>query len=121
MQGFIMMSNRSVQSFEIWEETARNIPQASLPRSFELQVEKTPHAVALVDQDQLLSYKELNERANRLANLLISEGIGPENIVAILLPRSIDLVVSLLAILKTGAAYLPIDPNYPPDRVAIML
>ena len=64
---------------------------------------------------------ELNARANQLAHHLIAQGVGPERIVALALPRSVDLVVALLAVLKTGAAYLPIDPNYPADRVAYML
>src|SRR6516225_3360320 len=64
---------------------------------------------------------ELNLQANRLAHLLISKGIGPETLVALALPRSIEMVTGLLAILKTGAAYLPLDPDYPTERLAYML
>jgi non-ribosomal peptide synthetase component F len=67
------------------------------------------------------SYSELNAQANRLAHFLIGQGIGPETLVAIALPRSIETVVSLLAILKAGAAYLPLDPDYPAERLAFML
>ncbi|MYR84016.1 AMP-binding protein, partial [Streptomyces sp. SID685] len=65
--------------------------------------------------------REVNERANRLARLLIEGGAGPERFVAVALPRSADLVISLLAVLKTGAAYVPIDPDYPTDRITYIL
>src|SRR5262249_61067393 len=88
---------------------------------FEEQVGRTPGAVAVVCEDEALSYRELNERANRLAHLLIGEGVGPEDLVALALPRSLEMVVSLLGILKAGAAYLPIDPDYPAERIDFML
>ncbi|HEX4728436.1 MAG TPA: AMP-binding protein, partial [Jatrophihabitans sp.] len=68
-----------------------------------------------------MTYRDLNARANRLARLLIARGVGPEQLVALLLPRTTDLVVSVLAVLKAGAGYLPIDPGYPDDRVAFIL
>src|SRR5258708_40050382 len=76
---------------------------------------------AVIYEDTTLSYAVLNARANRLAHLLIAQGAGPEQIVAVALPRSAELVVCLLAILKSGAAYLPLDPDYPADRIAFML
>lgn len=82
---------------------------------------KTPQAKALQFEGIILTYEELNQRANQLAHYLKNRGIGPEQFVAIALPRSIDMVVSLLAVVKTGAAYLPLDPDYPNDRVAYML
>lgn len=88
---------------------------------FQTQVLRSPDAPALTYQQQSLSYSELNERANQLAHLLISAGIGPESLVAILLPRSPNLVVALLAVLKAGAAYLPLDPSYPQQRLSFML
>ncbi len=80
-----------------------------------------PGAVALLDGEAALTYGELDLRANRLANLLRRKGIGPESLVGVCLDRSFDLVVSLLAILKAGAAYLPLDPNYPRERLKFML
>ena len=72
-------------------------------------------------EDEELSYRELNERANRLARHLIHHGAGPEQLVALALPRSLDLIVALLAVLKSGAGYVPVDPDYPADRIAYML
>ena len=104
-----------------WNATACDLPEVTLPALFEAQVERSPEAIALVFEESTLSYGELNLYANRLAHLLVSRGIGPENVVAVALPRSIEMVVALLGILKTGAAYLPLDPDYPAERLARML
>ncbi|WP_245878800.1 non-ribosomal peptide synthetase, partial [Streptosporangium subroseum] len=102
-------------------DTAREVPTATLPRLFEAQVARTPDATAVVFEDIEVSYAELNARANRLARLLIEYGARPERLVALALPRSIDLITAMLAVLKAGAAYLPIDPGYPTDRIAYLL
>ncbi|MFG3056981.1 amino acid adenylation domain-containing protein, partial [Kitasatospora sp. NPDC048239] len=104
-----------------WNDTARGVPAATLPELFHAQVARTPDATALVFADETLTYAELNERANRLAHLLVEHGVGPETLVGVHLERSTDLVIALLAILKAGGAYLPIDPNYPADRITYML
>jgi nonribosomal peptide synthetase DhbF len=104
-----------------WNDTARAVPRTTLPALIEAQVARTPAATALVGEDASLSYAELNARANRLARLLIAQGAGPEQIVALAVPRSAEMVIALLAILKSGAAYLPIDPDYPSERIAFML
>jgi amino acid adenylation domain-containing protein len=109
------------QILEDWNQTTGEIPQATLVELFEEQVEKSPEAFAVLSQEQKLSYRELNERANRLAHLLIGMGIGPEDLVALALPRSPEMVVALLGVLKAGAAYLPLDPDYPTERLALML
>ncbi|MFF0749911.1 amino acid adenylation domain-containing protein [Streptomyces sp. NPDC004267] len=96
-------------------------PAGLLPGLFETQARLTPGAPALSLRADHLDYRELNERANRLARLLVSRGIGAEQIVGVLLPRSVDQVVALLAVAKTGAAYLPLDVEYPADRIAFML
>ena len=101
--------------------TARDLPQVTLPALFEAQVERSPEAIALVFEESTLSYAELNAQANRLAHLLIGRGVGPENLVALALPRSIEMIVGLLGILKAGAAYLPLDPDYPVERLSYML
>jgi amino acid adenylation domain-containing protein len=87
----------------------------------EAQVERTPLAVALSYNDEQLTYAQLNERSNQLAHYFRTVGVGPESAVAVCMERSLDLIVSVLAILKSGAAYVPVDPEYPRDRVAFML
>jgi len=88
---------------------------------FETQVEKTPDEVAVVYQDQQITFDELNRRSNKLAYYLREIGIKPDNLVGLSVDRSIDLVVGLMGILKAGGAYLPLDPAYPVDRLAYML
>ena len=88
---------------------------------FEEQVEKTPDKVAVVACDKTLTYKELNEEANRIAHSLIEKGIGTGDIVAFMLPRRSYLIATMLGIIKTGATYMPIDPDYPQDRIEYML
>ncbi|WP_146042709.1 AMP-binding protein, partial [Pseudomonas sp. MPBD7-1] len=83
--------------------------------------QRTPDAVAVIRGEQRLSYRELNERANRLAHYLRKQGVEPDSRVAICVERSIDMVVGLLAILKAGGGYVPLDPAYPLDRIAYML
>jgi amino acid adenylation domain-containing protein len=102
-------------------ETTPDALAVTLPRCFEAQVERTPDAPAIIGEDRVLTYAELNARANQLAHCLSGAGIGPERFVALLLPRSTDLVVALLAVLKCGAAYLPLDPGYPAERIDLML
>src|SRR5262249_59431363 len=80
-----------------------------------------PGEAAVVYEGQSLSYRELNERANQLAHLLIGEGVGPEALVGLAAERSLEMIVALLGILKAGAAYLPIDTDYPAERIALML
>jgi amino acid adenylation domain-containing protein len=109
------------QILEEWNQTEQTVPESILPSLFEEQVRKSPQATALVYEETSLSYEELNVRANQVAHVLIQRGIGPEDLVALALPRSIEMVVALLGILKAGAAYLPLDPEYPPERLSFML
>ncbi|MEV6584124.1 amino acid adenylation domain-containing protein, partial [Streptomyces sp. NPDC051582] len=104
-----------------WNATARDVPYATLPELFQAQVARTPDAAAVVSGGVELSYAELNVRANRLARYLVARGAGPEKLVAVALPRSVDLVVALFAVLKCGSGYVPVDPEYPADRIAYML
>ena len=97
------------------------LPFISLPEWFEHQVRATPDVVAIVVDDQQVTYAELNCRANRMARCLEKLGIGPDKVAAICLGRSIDLIVALLAIMKAGGAYLPIDRDLPHERQAFML
>ncbi len=88
---------------------------------FEAQVKQTPDAIALVYEEHQLSYAQLNQRANQLAHYLQGRGVGPEQRVGLCLERSLEMVIVLLAILKAGAAYVPLDPSYPQQRLAFLL
>jgi amino acid adenylation domain-containing protein len=104
-----------------WNDTARDPVPGTLPELFEEQVRLGPDRPALLCGPVRLSYAELDARADRLARLLAGRGIGPEQVVGLALPRAVDVVVAKLAVLKAGAAYLPIDPDYPAERIAYMV
>ncbi|MER5772655.1 amino acid adenylation domain-containing protein, partial [Streptomyces sp. NPDC001985] len=104
-----------------WNPQAPETAPRCLHTLFEERVARSPHAVAVVFGDLSLSYAEVNARANRLARLLIAQGAGPERTVALALPRSAETVIGILAVLKAGAAYVPVDPEYPVERIALML
>ncbi|MGW5739774.1 amino acid adenylation domain-containing protein, partial [Streptomyces sp. NPDC055261] len=106
---------------EVRNATAVEVPWVPLPEAFEQRVARAPEATAVVFEGVELSYAELNARANRLARLLVERGAGPERVVALMLPRSEWLPVALLAVVKSGAAYVPVDPAYPADRIDYML
>ncbi|WP_149561652.1 non-ribosomal peptide synthetase [Streptomyces cacaoi] len=93
----------------------------TLPVLFERRAARTPEAPALSDGPVRLTYRELGERSNRLARLLVEHGVGPESRVAVALPRGADLVVALLAVVKAGGAYVPLDPEYPAERIRHIL
>nr|BFE28569.1 hypothetical protein GCM10010200_008200 [Actinomadura rugatobispora] len=105
-----------------WNDTAADVRPGTLPELFEERVALMPDEVALVcEGHDPLTYAELNTRADRFANALTARGIGPEDRVALVLPRTPEIVVALLGVLKAGAAYVPIDPEYPADRIAWLL
>ncbi|AOY79166.2 amino acid adenylation domain-containing protein [Moorena producens JHB] len=105
-----------------WNDTATDYPKDKcIHQLFEEQVEKNPDAVAVVFEDQQLTYRELNCRANQLAHYLQSEGVGTEVLVGICVERSIEMVVGWLGIIKAGGAYVPIDPAYPQERLDYIL
>ena len=105
-----------------WNRTAAPYPKdRSVHALFEMQVERTPDAIALVSGNERLTYRELNARANRLARHLRGFGVGAENLVGLCLDRSPELVVAILGVLKTGGAYVPLDPQSPTARLGHML
>ncbi|MFC8988758.1 amino acid adenylation domain-containing protein [Streptomyces sp. NPDC056956] len=112
---------RRRQVLEQWNDTARDLPTAHLADLFEARAHQAPDTIAVRHGASTVTYRELNERANRLAHRLIARGIGPEQVVALALPRSPGLLVAMLATLKAGAAYLAVDPEYPAGRVAFIL
>ncbi|MFD4631071.1 amino acid adenylation domain-containing protein [Streptomyces sp. NPDC058284] len=104
-----------------WNGPALAVPDLSVPALFEERVRATPHAVALVADAERLTYAELNRRANRLARVLRARGAAPGERVALCLRRTPDLIAGVLAVLKSGAAYVPVDPGYPQARMASIL
>nr|WP_307795957.1 non-ribosomal peptide synthetase [Amycolatopsis sp. 195334CR] len=104
-----------------WSGKRHELPRDTVADFLESQASRTPDATALVFGDEILTYAELDTRINRMARLLLAHGAGPERVVALGLPRSIDMVVALFAVLRTGAAYLPLELDYPADRLALML
>ncbi|MEU8389535.1 amino acid adenylation domain-containing protein [Micromonospora sp. NPDC048843] len=105
----------------VWNATDRVVGDTTLSVLLAEQVARTPDAVALVFEGVRLTYAELDAAADRVAGWLAARGAGPERIVAVVVPRGVDLVVGLVATLKVGAAYLPVDPGYPVERIADML
>lgn len=104
-----------------WNDTDADFPREKCVHELvEIQVQRTPNAVAITSNDQQLTYFELNERANRIAHYLRSKGVGPEVCVGLCLKRSADLVVGILGIWKAGGAYVPLDADYPPQRLEFM-
>jgi amino acid adenylation domain-containing protein len=105
-----------------WNDTATDYPrQATIAELFEAEAARAPESIALTFGERQISYGELNRRANRLAHQLIGLGVQTETLVGVCLERSPELIVALLAILKAGGAYLPLDPNYPKERLTLML
>ncbi|MFF4011887.1 amino acid adenylation domain-containing protein, partial [Streptomyces sp. NPDC001717] len=117
----VLIEGERSRALVTWNDTARDVPAQTLPELFEARVARDPNAVAVVGDDTTLTYAELETRANRVAHALIGRGVGPEDLVGVLMDRSADLVAVLLGVLKSGAAYVPIDPGYPAERVAFML
>src|SRR5215217_1373250 len=109
------------QLLSAWNETTAPVPASCVHEQFEAQVERTPEAVAVLFAEQQLSYSELNQRSNQLAHRLRGLGVGPEVLVGVYLERRVDMIVALLAIMKAGGAFVPLDPAYPQERIAFML
>src|SRR5262245_14630942 len=134
LEGIVADPNRRISDLPIlteaekhqllveWNETKRDYPKEKcLHQLFEEQVKRTPDAVAVIFEDQQLTYQELNIRANQLGHYLQKLGVGPETLVGICLERSLEMIIALLGVLKAGGAYVPLDPNYPKERLAFML
>jgi non-ribosomal peptide synthetase component F len=104
-----------------WNNTDREVTPATLAGLFESQARRAPWLPAVRWDGGSISYAELDARAGRLAHLLIERGAGPERIVALALPRSVEMIVAQLAVAKAGAAFVPVDPEYPAERISFML
>src|SRR5579871_5492985 len=117
----LLAPQERLQILTEWNGSLRPPQTLRLVELFEAQVEKTPDALAVVFEDRQWNYRELNQLANRLARYLLKIGIGVEDLVGVAVARSLDMVVVILGILKAGAAYLPLDPEYPLDRLRFIL
>ncbi|WP_372411626.1 amino acid adenylation domain-containing protein [Streptomyces luteireticuli] len=104
-----------------WADTWRELPDASVAELLAERAASTPEATALVDGDRVWSFAELDAQVNRLARLFLARGAGPDRVVALGLPRSLEMVAALFAVLRAGAAYLPLELDYPVDRLAFMV
>ncbi|HET6676075.1 MAG TPA: amino acid adenylation domain-containing protein, partial [Nitrospiraceae bacterium] len=134
VEGMLGELSRPIDTLALMDEKERrrlvcdfNVPSSpatpflSLTRQFESQARQTPEAIAVVHDDKRISYRDLESQANRLARYLRGRGVGPEVVVGICLDRSIDMIIGLLAVMKAGGAYLPLDPEYPMKRLEQML
>ncbi|MFY7800481.1 MAG: AMP-binding protein, partial [Dolichospermum sp.] len=118
----ILSLSQQQQILEAWNQTAQPFPaDKCIHDLFAQQVERTPDAIAVVFQEQQLTYRELNTQANQLAHYLILQGVGPDVLVGLLMERSLEMMIGLLAIHKAGGAYLPLDPDFPQERLAFMV
>jgi len=118
----LLTATERTQLMEQWNQSASSYPkELTFAQLFEAQVQRSPDAVALIIGQQQLSYAELNARANQLAHHLRWMGVGPESLVGICCERNLDMVSGMLGVLKAGGAYLPMDPNYPVDRLTFTL
>ena len=104
-----------------WNATSAEFDRRCLHEQFAEQAARVPFAVAVADRDERITYRELDERANQLANQLVELGVEPGTLVGVCLERAVDLVVALLGVLKSGGGYVPVDPTYPPQRQEFML
>ena len=109
------------QKLLVWNQTKHAYPKTTIHQMFEESVVNTPDRIAIVYGHQQLSYETLNKKANQLAHYLIEQGVSLETPVAISMARCPDLIIGLLAVLKAGGIYVPLDPEYPRERLAYML
>ncbi len=118
----LLTDDEEVRLLIDWNQTQANYPaDLGVHHVIEAQVERTPDKIAAIFENQQMTYRELNRRANQLAHTLIRYGVGADMLVGLCVDRSLDMLVGLLGILKSGAGYVPIDPTFPADRVAYML
>ncbi|WP_307718201.1 AMP-binding protein, partial [Rhodococcus coprophilus] len=117
----LLGADERVAVLERWNDTSRPVPDGTLLDRFDSQVLSNPDAIAVVFEDESLTYAQFDVRVNRLARYLISRGVGPETTVGLAVRRSLDLLVGMYAIVRAGGAYVPIDPDHPADRIRHVL
>src|SRR5882762_8873397 len=115
-------NDRPLRPLSEWNNTRAEFPKDKcIHELFEEQVERTPDAIAVVFENEQLTYRELDERVNRLARELQALAVGPDIPVGLCVERSLEMIIGLLGILKAGGCYVPLDPKYPKERLAFML
>ncbi|WP_310593267.1 AMP-binding protein, partial [Bacillus clarus] len=115
-------AEEKMQILEVFNDTAAEYPrEKTIHQLFEEQVERTPDHIAAVFEGQQLTYRELNARANQLARTLRNAGVKEDQLVGIMVERSLEMIVGILGILKAGGAYVPVDPEYPEERIQYIL
>ncbi len=123
LSGFTLLTTAEREQLVVeWNQTRTDFPaNECLHHLFETQATQAPESIALISEREQLTYRELNERADELANHLRQLGVGPEVLVAVCAERSVEMIIGMLAILKAGGAYVPLDPAYPPERLGFIL
>ncbi|MBN1684247.1 MAG: amino acid adenylation domain-containing protein [Gammaproteobacteria bacterium] len=116
-----MINEHDLRLIREWNQTEKQFPQKTVHQLFEEQVEKTPDHIAVIFENQQLTYKELNEKSNQLAHYLRKLGVKPNTFVAICLERSLEMIIGILGILKAGGVYVPLDPDSPQKRLYFIL
>jgi amino acid adenylation domain-containing protein/non-ribosomal peptide synthase protein (TIGR01720 family) len=117
----LLTTSQQTKVLKDWNATAYSYPDTLIPELLSRQAQQTPDAIALVYEQSQLTYAELEQRSNQLAHYLTQQGVGIESLVAVCMERSLDMVISLHAIVKAGAAYVPLDPDYPQERLDYMI
>ncbi|NYZ69455.1 amino acid adenylation domain-containing protein, partial [Endozoicomonas sp. SM1973] len=119
---FNLLSDKEAKQLAEWNQTAAPFPShKNIHELFEMQVMKTPNAIALAFEERQLTYDELNKKANQLAHYLVEQGVKPDTLVAVYLERSIEMVIAILAVVKAGGAYVPLETSYPEERLVYMI
>ncbi|MGW8957675.1 amino acid adenylation domain-containing protein [Paenibacillus sp. NPDC055715] len=117
----LLTATEEAELTHVWSGPVTDYPAGTFHGIFEAQAERIPEQTAVIYEDTALTYHELNEKANLLAQALQSRGVQREHLVAVMLERSADMIIAVLGIMKAGAAYVPVDPTYPKERIAFML
>lgn len=117
----LMTASEENQILRTWNDTKRPIPDGTIPAIFTQVAEQTPNAIAVIYNEQQLTYRQLNERSNQLAHYLRKQGVGPDICVGVALDRSVEMVICILGILKAGGAYVPLDPTDPLERLSFIM
>ncbi|MFI6409983.1 AMP-binding protein, partial [Streptomyces sp. NPDC050548] len=117
----VLAADEREQILTAWNDTAQEVPNATVPELFQAQVARIPDAVAVISGGVEVTYAQLDVRVGRLAEKLIGLGVGRERLVGLCLPRGVDMIVALLAVWRAGGAYVPLDPEYPAERLGYMV
>src|SRR5262249_44581937 len=116
-----LLTNHEKEILLKWNQKKNHLPNHTIHKLFEEQVIKCPNKIALIYDGNFLTYARLNQRANQVAHYLKKKGVCPESIIAVSIKRSLELIIAIFGVLKASCAYLPIDTEYPEERIIYML